>query len=230
MKNITIYLFCIVTLTSFSAITLAETYNAEELSAFTEKYLLDNLPKPPVGELEIIVNKLDPRIKISPCDTDIKVNIPENNYSRNVNIKIYCDGQSPWQLYLPTKINTIVPLVFAKQRINKGTLLSEDNLIVKYQNINNIRGETISEIATISGTKAKRNISKNKPLSMNNICYVCKDDSVTIIAQSSNLRIKTKGIALSSGAIGDTIKVKNVKSKKTVYAEVKNTQQVIINL
>lgn len=230
MKNIKIYLFCIVMLTSFSSITLAKTYNAEELSAFAEKFLTENLPKPAVGELMISVNKLDPRIKINPCDTDIKVNIPEKNYSRNVNIKIYCDGASPWQLYVPTQINTMVPLVFAKQRISKGSLLSEDNLMIKYQNINNVRGETISEIATIAGTKAKRNISNNKPLSMKNICYICKGESITIIAQSSNLHIKTKGIALTSGTIGDTIRVKNVKSNKTVFAQVKNTQQVIINL
>ena len=230
MNNIKIYLFLIIMLTSFSSITLAKAYDAEEISVFTEKFLMDNLPQPSVGELEVVVNKLDPRIKISPCDTEIKANIPEKNYSRNVNVKIYCDGTNPWQLYVPSKINTIVPLVFAKQRISKGSLLSEDNLIVKYQNINNIRGETISDIASVAGTKAKRNISKNKPLSMRNICYVCKGESVTIIAQSSLLLIKTKGIALSSGAIGDTIKVKNVKSNKTVFAEVKNTHQVIINL
>ena len=51
---------------------------------------------------------------------------------------------------------------------------------------------------------------------MNDICLVCRNDSVLIRAGQSGLAIVTTGKALSDGAIGDEIRVQNSKSKRII--------------
>lgn len=231
MKNIKIYLvLTLLLLTPLSKITLAKNYTAEEIETFAHKFLQENLPKPDEGVLEISVGNIDPRIKINSCESNLAANIPEINYSRNVNIKVFCDASNAWSIYLPVRISTIVPIVVASTQLNKGSILSEENLTVIYKDLRSIHGEHISDKNALIGTKTKRNISKNKALTQKNVCYVCKGDKVTIIAQSENLHIKTQGIALSSGAIGSTIRVENIKSGKTILAEVESINKVVINL
>ena len=44
------------------------------------------------------------------------------------------------------------------------------------------------------------------------------------------MAVKTSGIAQQDGVIGDTIRVENSNSRKTVVAEVASTQEVVVNL
>lgn len=231
MKNITIYqIFTFVVLTSLCQVSLAKIYQAKEIESFAQQTMEDYLTQPEIGRLEIKVGELDPRIQIKPCDTQLEANIPEKKYSRNVNIKIYCEGTIPWQLYLPVKIRNIVPTVVAKHQISKGTLINEDNITVKEIDISRIHGQSISDVAEVIGTKAKRNISQNKRITHKNICFVCKGQSVTLIAQSASFSLKTRGIALENGSTGDEIKVKNQRSGRTVLGQVKSINKVVINL
>jgi flagella basal body P-ring formation protein FlgA len=53
---------------------------------------------------------------------------------------------------------------------------------------------------------------------------------VTIIAKSANFNIKTAGVALQNASFGEQVKVKNTRSGRTITAQVKAINQVIINL
>ncbi|MCP4430982.1 MAG: flagella basal body P-ring formation protein FlgA, partial [Gammaproteobacteria bacterium] len=55
-------------------------------------------------------------------------------------------------------------------------------------------------------------------------------DRITISARAAGMAVKTSGIAQQDGVIGDTIRVENSNSRKTVVAEVASTQEVVVNL
>jgi len=82
----------------------------------------------------------------------------------------------------------------------------------------------------VIGSKAKRKISKGRAITRKNICMVCKGDNVSIIAHSKHFVIKTLGVALSNGSLGDQIRIKNVRSGKIISAKVKAINKVVINL
>jgi len=206
------------------------TFDRSYIENFAKQYVEKHVTAPPNGKMEVIVSAIDPRVQIKPCESPLQANIPENHNRRNVNIKISCVDSKPWYIYLPAKIINTIPVVVAKENISKGSLLDDANLEIAYHEQNKIRGEWQDNTDNLIGGRAKRSISKGTLITKRNICIVCKGDSVTIVARSDSLSIKTSGIALKDGNIGDQIRVKNKRSGKTISARISAINQVTIDL
>lgn len=223
---ITFFLF----LANFNSICFATSYDREFIQNLAKDYVEKNSSKPKQGILTVIPTKIDPRIQIKSCTVPLSANIPEKTAGRNVNVKIYCADSTPWQFFLPVKVITSIPVIVAANKISKGTFLDSSNLMVELRDIRRIRGEVIENIKMITGARAKRSLSKGTNITKRNICVVCKGESVTIIAKSSDFMIKTEGIALQDASLGEQVRVKNTRSGRTINAQVKTVNQVVINL
>ena len=209
---------------------LAAQYDREYIENLAKSFVEESLPNDENHKREISVAKLDPRIVIKPCQLPLSANIPEKRSSRNVNVKISCSDSTPWQLYLPVRVKTLVKVLVTTMPINKGSVLDDSNSAVIYQSEQTLRGEYIASSEGIWGAKATRNIAKGRSITKRNICIVCKGENVVLVAQSDTFSIKTAGKALSNGGIGDEVRVKNVQSGRTVTAEVKAINKVVITL
>ena len=146
------------------------------------------------GNISIKIAKIDPRIKLKDCETNLKANIPQNFNGRNVNIKISCTDSIPWHIYLAAKIKTVIPVVVAKKLISKGALLDSSNLTIAHLDSYKIRGTFLNDLSKVVGSKAKKKITKNDLITLKNTCSVCKGSSVSITAKSSTFTIKTRGL------------------------------------
>ena len=197
---------------------------------FAESFLIEKFPSTEEEKIHVLVSKLDPRITIKPCETTLVASLPEKSNTRNVNIKISCNESTPWKIYLSAKIEITRAILIAKETINKGDTLGENNVERAFLAVNRIRGHKVTDKNIIIGAKAKRRITKGKAISKSNICLICKGDTVTIIASSANFNIKTQGVALSSGNIDDQIRVRNIRSNKVITPRVKSHTNVVINL
>jgi len=206
------------------------TIDKENLIKFVELFVKNNIDSPRNGKIEISIPKLDPRITINPCDEPLQANIPENHNGRNVNVKIYCDSKTPWKMFIPVKISQEVLVLVTKNVLAKGTVVDHLNTVAVYRNVNSIRGETINNVDGVSGGRLKRRLSKGALVSPRNVCLVCKDESVTIIAESDGFTIKTAGVAITDGSKGEEVQVKNSKSGRVINARVSALNQVRINL
>jgi flagella basal body P-ring formation protein FlgA len=209
-----------------SAISFDQDYLSNFVQAFVEK----NIVPPTEGKMEIKVANIDPRIKIKPCSSPLQANIPENHNGRNVNVKIYCEDSTSWKMYIAVKIRITVPVLVAITTINKGTMLDNSNIAIRFKNQARIRGEIFNNASIVLGAKSKRTISKGSAITRRNICLVCKGESVIITAVSDEFSIKTSGTALKDGSIGDQISVKNQHSGLTVVGKVSSINHVVINL
>lgn len=209
---------------------LSKTWLHSDIEQFAQNYLEKNLAVSEESKVNIKVASLDPRITINPCQVPLKANIPENHKGRNLNIKIYCDDSTPWNIYLPARIEVTLPVIVAKNTILKGTMLNDENIEIQYIAHNKIRGEKLTDKSIVLGAKAKKRISKGRTISRKSICLVCKGDTVTIIASSENFSIKTQGVALSSGNINEQIRVRNSRSNRVITSTVKAINKVEINL
>jgi len=217
-------------LASLSSIVHGQTLNREQLQDFVKLFLEENLATPAQGKMTIKVSTLDPRIILKPCLSPLVANIPENHNGRNVNIKINCNDSTPWHLFISTRIQIVVPVVVAKSIISKGSRVDESNTTIEFRDMRRIRGEVLDDINTVIGTRAKRKLSTGAILTRKNICFVCKGSHVTLIAKSKGFMIKTAGVALKDGAIGEQIRVRNEKSGRTVTGRISAINKVVINL
>jgi flagella basal body P-ring formation protein FlgA len=217
-------------LASFQSNCLAKHFDSEYIRQFAKAFIENNVPIPAKGKLVVTPASIDPRIKIKSCSTPLQANIPEKTTGRNVNLKISCVSSTPWQFFLPVKVITSIPVVVAATRLSKGSVIDRSNVVVELKDIYKIRGETLDKIEDIIGARSKRSMSKGTNISKTNTCVVCKGQNVTIVAKSANFNIKTAGVALQNASFGEQVKVKNTRSGRTITAQVKTINQVIINL
>jgi len=230
MSKLKIFIIFSLFLASQSSMVHGQTLDREQLQDFVKLFLEENLVTPAQGKMTIKVSSIDPRIILKPCLSPLVANIPENHNGRNVNIKINCNDSTPWHLFIPTRIQMVVPVVVANGIISKGSRVDETNTAIEFRDTRRIRGEILDDINTVIGTRAKRKLSTGAILTRKNICFVCKGSHVTIIAKSKDFMIKTAGVALKDGAIGEQIRIRNEKSGRTVRGRVTAINEVVINL
>jgi flagella basal body P-ring formation protein FlgA len=96
--------------------------------------------------------------------------------------------------------------------------------------ISQIRGLTLKDPGPLLGAKISRFISAGQPVTMRQVCLVCKGDNVTVIAKLKGLRVKTSGISQQSGSLGDNIALRNQRTSKRIKARVVGVNQVEISL
>ncbi|REL30306.1 flagellar basal body P-ring formation chaperone FlgA [Thalassotalea euphylliae] len=209
---------------------IATSFDRDFIEGLAKRSVEDSFTDVSNRKVSVTAAKLDPRIVIKPCDQNLQANIPDIHNSRNVNVKITCEGSSPWNLYVPVKVTIDAPVVVAKYAIDRGSMLTPDNIQIAYVDEKRLRGEAIGDVNTLYGAKAKRNIVKGKAISPNHVCSVCKGDNVTLIALSSTFSIKTSGTSVSNGHVGDKVRVKNNRSGKLVTGRVSGVNKVTINL
>jgi len=230
MHRIKLYSITLYSIVLFSFTSHSTVWDKAYIETFAKEYLEERLLPPAGGKISISIAKIDPRIKIKPCQQSLIANIPENTTSRNVNVKISCADSTPWKIYLPARIEKTFPVIIATTTIEKGTTLSKDNIGIKYLASNKMRGKRLTDIAAILGSKSEKRIGKGRVINSKNVCLICKGDSVTITAKSPNFIIKTKGVALSSGNLNKEITVKNTRSGRIIRSKVTAINQVIIHL
>lgn len=208
----------------------ATSWDSAYIESFAKAFLESEIPPPPEGKISFSIADIDPRILIKPCKTPLTANIPENTDRRNVNVKISCEDSTPWQMFLPAKIDRTFAVVIATTPISKGATLTRQNIGIEYIAYNRIRGERLTDINAVLGSKAEKRIGVNHTITKRNVCLVCKGDTITIIAKNKNFMIKTKGVALTSGNLHEQISVKNSRSGRVIRPKVSGVNQVIINL
>ena len=230
MHTIKVFLSIMFFIALFPLVSSATTWDSAYIESFAKSYLESKIAPPSGGKISFNVADIDPRVIIKPCQVPLTANIPENTSRRNVNIKITCEDSTSWQIYLPAKIERTFAVVVTTSTIQKGDILTKENIAIKFIANNRIRGEKLTDINSVLGSKAKKRIGADHTITKKNVCLVCKGDAITIIAKTENFMIKTKGTALSSGNLNQQIRVKNSRSGRIIKPKISAVNQVTINL
>ena len=133
-------------------------------------------------------------------------------------------------MFMVVKAVETQQVVIISSAVSPGTLLTKSNVRVINMDKKRLRSTTFADIEDVLGARIKRRVSAGRPVDPNNLCYVCKGDRVTISAGTSSMQVKTSGVALEDGRMGETIQVKNRRSNKKIYAQVTSTGQVEISI
>jgi flagella basal body P-ring formation protein FlgA len=215
-----------------TGMTVADENNLSKQQLLTEaeQFVLSQLDPDSKKTISVIAMPIDKRIQIPICSSTLTFSSsPEALSQSNVMVKAQC-SDNDWYIFMVVNATETQPVVVISSAVSPGTLLTVDNIHVVNMNKKRLRRSTFSDIKDVVGARIKRRVSAGRPVDPNNLCYVCKGDSVTISAGTPNMRVKTNGIALEDGRMGETIQVKNRRSNKKIHARVSKTGQVEISI
>ena len=195
-----------------------------------ELYVQQNAIIDNSADVNIQAAVIDSRIHIPLCNAPFKFESSDSALKQsNVSVKVTCP-LSNWYLFTSVQVEQTKPVVVTSETMSPGSLLTEKNLYIADIAINRLRGSTYSDTQNLVGARLKRRVRPGQIINNGMLCFVCKGDKVTILAVSSGLSLKVSGIAQQDGNLGDTIRVQNATSKKTVSATVSSTSEVSIQI
>jgi flagella basal body P-ring formation protein FlgA len=180
---------------------------------------------------DVTAQPLDPRSRYAKCDTVIETELPgKQRLTRNVTVQLRCQGSQPWVIYLPVRIREMQPVVVAKASLSAGTVLSERQIKLVYRESILTRGGAVTDIESVVGAKLKRQVRVNDPILLQQLCVVCKGETVTIVVEADGFRVKADGIALSDASLGERVRIKNSRSGQTFEAQVSAVGVVTVTI
>ncbi|WP_326937999.1 flagellar basal body P-ring formation chaperone FlgA [Aeromonas media] len=194
-----------------------------------QAFVLDQLDVPLDAQAEVKAGTIDERLPLHHCEEGLTIALPAKmEIRRNTTVYLKCEGDKPWDLYLPVRVSIQKPYVTVAAPVAKGDILSESMLTLAYQDQTLIRGDYLTDPSALIGVRSKRELKPGQPIRLTQVCVVCKGDQVTLSAENSSMQIKTMARALQDGSFGDMIRLVNIRSGRAVQGQVSAVGSVVV--
>jgi flagella basal body P-ring formation protein FlgA len=142
---------------------------------------------------------------------------------------VYVDGQIAKKVTVPVTIDVWSDVALAAIPLGKYQIIESKHIRIKKMNLARVPENAVLHIEQAVGSRTNRNIAVNSILRSDQLelpPVVKRGDVVQVVAESNSMKISVKARAKESGAKGKTIRVQNLRSKKTIYAQVVDSQTV----
>ncbi|WP_372931169.1 flagellar basal body P-ring formation chaperone FlgA [Shewanella putrefaciens] len=204
------------------------------ISELAKALINEKISIPAKAKVDITPQNIDARMLPSQCTSPIKVEMAsDRDISRNNTIKVSCNTPElayPWQIFISVRVDILFPVVVTTEILAPGDRINASQIEVRYIEQNSLRGQQFDDPSQLEGTRVKRRIAKESPIFANNLCFVCKNDAISIYVRSPSFMLKTAGEALQDGNIGEQIRVKNSSSNKQLDAIVIGIGEVEVRM
>ncbi|MDN3609352.1 flagellar basal body P-ring formation chaperone FlgA [Vibrio ostreicida] len=212
---------------SFS-VTSATTEQIIRIQSSAEDYILSTVEWPSGGTLSAQAANIDNRVFATDCPTPLETSSSSTNpNASNITVLIECSVDN-WKLYVPVRLTRSGPQVTLVSPMSRGQLIARQDVTMSMVDLQRLRRQGFSTIESVIGAKVKKNLRTGEILESNDICVVCRNETVTIKAVKSGMTITTKGTALTDGTHGEQIRVKNTKTNRIIEGRVSGISEVTV--
>lgn len=168
--------------------------------------------------------QLDSRLRLNQCSLPLEVYLPAGGRDiGRLTVGVKCTDTRPWSLHVPVTVKVYKHVVVASKSLSRGDLLTESDLKrIKYD-MSQLPAGYIEEPADGLGMEVKRRVSQGTPLTTSMIKkpnIIKRGQQVSIVARAGSMEVRMSGKALSNGAVGERVRVLNLKSKKKLEGTV----------
>lgn len=187
------------------------------------------------SKIEYDVTLPDPRLKLAFCQAPLTIeNRSPNRTIGRLTLRVACSAaQKPWAVNISMNLKAFDQVIMTSRPIPKGSKITADMLTRKQSDVTSLRQGYFKEMHHVVGAITKYAVSGNRVLKPGNILpptLVAKGERVVIKATAAGLSIRTTGIALSNGALGELVRVKNSQTTRIIEGRVSAAGQVTVSL
>jgi len=212
---------------SFSATSATES-QISLIQQAAEEYVTANIESPTGGSLKVQAASIDSRIFATDCPTGVKTSSTSTNpNASNITVLVECNDDN-WRVYVPVRMTRTGPQVTLIGPLSRGQIISSRDVTISMVDLQRYRRQGFSTIDAVVGAKTKKNLRSGEVIEENDICVVCRNETVTIKAVKAGMVITTKGVALTDGSHGEQIRVKNSKSNRIIKGRVTGISEVTV--
>jgi len=198
---------------------------------FLEQAVEDYLQRSEIqARHEIQINRLDPRLRLPLCDQPLSVSLesPSQPIGR-VTTRVRCEGASPWTVFVPAQVRLYRNVVIVNRPLKRESVLTEGDLSLIERDVGLLNQGYLTALEQALGKKLTRTLLPDQilaPVHLQQAEAIRKGDQVVIRARSGTINVRMPGEALSDGAPGEQIRVRNQGSQRVIKARVIGPGQV----
>ncbi len=207
------------------AVALSRMINATEIQALTLAFVRQQAKvENPHSRIEYSAASIDSRLTLRRCSQDLSFT-PQKGNARSGRklIKVRCDDDKPWGVFIPVKFEHWQSVVTAVRAIQRNEVINAADIVIREQKLQGMNSDYLTRINDAIGTLATRPVAAGKPLSNSGLTqpkWIKRGDQVMIIANSHGVSAKMAGTAMGDGSKGQQIKVRNLSSNRIIRAKV----------
>lgn len=196
----------------------------ENVSTFVKGKIIVDVTNIPYKSIEIPNGK---------AEINTAVNLKIFTPFTVVKTSIIVDGKIVKSFGVPVKISVFDKVWVAKDTINNGSALTNQNICLEDKEISLITENVTREDFQPVNVKTKKSYKPGDIIDSRYISKtpdVIRNNLVSIIFKNQNFSVVLSGQALENGKIGDFIKVRNKQYKKDYIGKVIGENKILINI
>ena len=219
--NLAFAVFVIVTTLVGSGTAFAYQPHAEILGAVEEFILAEaRNAHDPLFAVSIRTRDLDPRLRLRRCEEGLEAFLaPSSRLAGNTTVGVRCHGPVRWSLYIPIEIVVRGEVVVLAQGLPRGTVLNEQHLRMEERDLGSLTTGYLLQISDAERAVLRRAVQAGgvlTPQMLEPARLVQRGQTVLVMAQGQGVAVRIEGEALSHGALGERIRVRNLRSQQVI--------------
>jgi len=211
----------------------ARTISKEKVQDMARDFIMKNMPwehnNVRLGDIQVSKDVVLPKGNIT-----YRIVPPENaDYLGTMLLSIVfsVDGADQEKVWATADLEVLMDVVVTSKPLGRYRVITEDDVTVQEHNLASLPSNVIMDIDEVLGKRTRRTIGSKTVLSSDLVelpPLLHRGDLVTIVADSGALRITARGEAQERGRKGEVIRVKNISSRKEIYARVVASDTVAV--
>ena len=142
------------------------------------------------------------------------------------------DHPSPASLVVTGRVYKVIEVPVLNRRVPRGGVITADDIDWVRLPATQVRRNIIVDEDRLIGKTPRRGLRAGQPIRNGDVrapVVVAKGSLVTMILKTRSMVLTSKGRAIENGAIGDTVKIMNTRSKTVIEAVVAGVNRVTVS-
>ncbi|MDH5426246.1 MAG: flagellar basal body P-ring formation chaperone FlgA [Gammaproteobacteria bacterium] len=174
-------------------------------------------------ESKITVHAIDSRLKLAACESLNFKLASGSHLMGKTSVHVICSAPKAWSFYLTASISRYDEVMVLNGSFKRGHIISEGDIYASRKDLSTLPFGYITEKNVLIGKQLKRHLQAGKiltPSHVTNPIIIKRGEMVALQTSNSGFMVRMKGTAMSDGAIGDKIRVKNSSSNRIIEGEI----------
>lgn len=202
-----------------------ETHQSHEsIRERAQQFLLQQLHPSQRADARIEIGRLDPRLRLRQCTAPLQASVLGGRARVGAtSVAVRCEDGRPWTLYVTARVVVFGEVLVAARALRRGETLHAGDLRRERRDLSRLPYGYLSEAAEAEGKVLQRSYLAGQAVQPNHLeapLLVKRGQQVTLHARTDSVEIRMAGEALSDGAQGERIRVRNHSSDRIVEGEV----------
>lgn len=164
---------------------------------------------------------IDPNLPVEITVDDLDVSSDGRRFSARLAVPAVIGGVR--YITLAGRAHATIRVPVPARHLRRADVINERDFVWKYTRMNSQSHMMVDNLKDLLGQSPRRMLAAGKPIRRTDVIpmiLVSKGDQIVISLSSGALTLSTRAIALEAGAKGETIRVRNLNSRKIIEVTV----------